>query len=136
MTTFRPHRKKLVAAKDFVLDALSDGERPAREVKAAADAAGISAMVLWRAVRNLPIISQPPKGVRNGPWVWKLRRQATISPRVERIAVAPRGSRARREQPQSASAMSDPLERLANPIGFRPLVDGAEKNRPTMICHR
>ena len=60
--------KKIDAAKAFVLDALKNGACGAVR-SAAAKAHGYSKITLRRAVRDMPVVSQPPEG--HAVWLWR-----------------------------------------------------------------
>jgi hypothetical protein len=56
----------------WLQERLASGPSPSREIRKAADANGIALGTLRRAFRKLAGIAFQPKGITNGPWMWKL----------------------------------------------------------------
>lgn len=69
-------RSALKEAQQFLLELLSGGSQPAKDVERDAKKAGVSARTLWRAKRSLGVTSQRHKEVRAGTaehqWIWGL----------------------------------------------------------------
>lgn len=66
----------LEEAQQFLLELLSRGSQPAKDVEREAKRAGISGRTLWRAKRSLGVTSQKEKEIRSGndgyQWIWGL----------------------------------------------------------------
>lgn len=68
--------RKIADAKAFLVQALSEGPRPATEMLLAAAAAGIAEGTLYTAKRRLRVQSRR-QGYDDGRWVWALPLQQT-----------------------------------------------------------
>ena len=67
----RPPTRR-VEARRLLADLLGDGPRPAREVRAAALAAGVSLTMLERAKQGLGVRSRAERRGPGGRFVWEL----------------------------------------------------------------
>jgi AAA domain len=85
-------RSALEEAQQFLLEFLSGGSQPAKDVERHAKKAGVSARTLWRAKRSLGITSQRHKEVRAGTdehqWIWAFQRAAWRAPNNPAIKAA------------------------------------------------
>ena len=66
-------RSALEEAQQFLLDLLSGGSQPAKDIERDAKKAGVSARTLWRAKRSLGVTSQRDGAGKDGyQWIWGL----------------------------------------------------------------
>lgn len=84
-------RSALDEAKDFLREELVTGPRPAKEIGAAARAAGIAQKTLERARRE--VCHKPKKCGFTGPWEWALK-STPLSPSEESQTLSPPGAEA------------------------------------------
>jgi hypothetical protein len=68
-------------AKEWLRDALSDGARPAKDVRAAAESDGIKARTLDRAKVALHVIADREGYASKGRWMWSIPHSAPSEPK-------------------------------------------------------